>query len=288
MVACISMQTVHAQVQGNLRWRAWEAYENEDFARCADLYSEVIAQNVSVSNQTLYNAACCFALSEGKDEAFDLLHAAAGAGFNDVERLQSDDDLVALRRDSRWNLIVDRVLEIRTAYLKAINIDMYNIYIQDQADRSSHVGKAGVPDLDSTDWEEVGRRDQIRREQTRNILEANGLRAPDDFYHAAMIFQHGGDAKSYALARDLARKAIKLDPSLSKAYWLSAAAQDRYLWAMGEPQWYGTQIQQDSTGAWTLEPIDPSAVTDEERGVHGVPPIKEVMRQIDSINNKNK
>ena len=65
-------------------------------------------------------------------------------------------------------------------------------------------------------------------------------------------------------------KATELDPDLAVARWLAAAAKDRYLWNVDKPQIYGTQFRRIDDGTWTLEPIDESAVTDEERAAWAV------------------
>ncbi|MEO1633193.1 MAG: hypothetical protein AAFU38_20695, partial [Bacteroidota bacterium] len=91
-----------------------------------------------------------------------------------------------------------------------------------------------------------------------------------DYFHAAMIFQHGRDSTDYRNARDFAQRAFELDPTHSTASWLIAAATDRYLWSIDQPQVYGTQTTKDDDGRWTIQPLDDDGVTEEERAARGV------------------
>lgn len=103
-----------------------------------------------------------------------------------------------------------------------------------------------------------------------SVLAADGARTANDFYHAAMIYQHGADTTSYRRAYDLATRAVELDPNHVDAKWLSAAAWDRYLDASGRRQWYGTQYRCDEDGLRYLLPVDEGRVSDDERRALGV------------------
>jgi hypothetical protein len=106
---------------------------------------------------------------------------------------------------------------------------------------------------------------------------ADGLlqRAPD-FYHAAMILQHGHADGDHALAARLAERAVALDPGFGEARWLAAAAHDRERKTRGTPQRYGTQYDYVD-GRWVLWEVDPT-VTDEERAEWNVPSLEEARR----------
>jgi hypothetical protein len=63
-------------------------------------------------------------------------------------------------------------------------------------------------------------------------------------------------------------------------------ALDRYLWRVGEPQIYGTQLHRDDAGAWTIESIDEEAVSDEERARWDVPPLAEAKQRAIQANQR--
>lgn len=135
----------------------------------------------------------------------------------------------------------------------ADNDRLAGLYEQDQADR-----RLG----DGADWSEIERRDAERRREVQALLDAGSVRTAADHYHAAMVFQHGGDSTSFRKARDLAREADRMGHG--PARWLAAAALDRHLLSVGEAQRYGTQFEVRGD-TWYLSPIDSAAVSDVER-----------------------
>ena len=112
-------------------------------------------------------------------------------------------------------------------------------------------------------------RDAERRQRVRALIEAGGLAEPADYYHAAMVFQHGADLADFWRAHELALKAA--DMGYRKARWLAAAAYDRWLMNQGRPQKYGTQYRAIA-GKWVLLDVDPET-TDEDRSRWDVPPL---------------
>jgi hypothetical protein len=123
--------------------------------------------------------------------------------------------------------------------------------------------------------ERVVERDADRRERVRALIEAGGLVDPADYYHAAMVFQHGVELADYWRAHELALKAADL--GWGPARWLTAAAYDRWLMTQGRPQKYGTQYRAVA-GKWVLWDVDPET-TDEERSRWDVPPLAKAKRQ---------
>ncbi len=115
--------------------------------------------------------------------------------------------------------------------------------------------------------------DAARRTRAQQILDRGEASSSADYYHAAMVFQHGTQPSDYEQARALALKAIDLDPNNRSAKWLAAAAQDRLLMSLGKPQRYGTQFHWVD-GEWAMWKVDPS-VTDEERSRWNVPTLSE-------------
>ena len=135
------------------------------------------------------------------------------------------------------------------------------------------------------DWETVRILDEQHRKEVLGMLSAGKVRTSNDFYHAAMVMQHGEATEEYQLAFSLSRISATLDPSNKKALWLSAASWDRILMSKGVPQWYGTQYQSPAPGAPTeLYRIDESVVTDAERAATNVPSLQEAKDFLLEIN----
>ncbi len=250
---------------------ASQAYRAGRYEACGQLCAKAIEHGAK-SDTIAYNASCCFALSGDIERAFDFLELSLERGWHDVEHLASDTDLEELHEDERWQAIIQRATAARAAYEKSINLELLEMYEADQGDRSGAI-----------DWSIVAPRDEQRRQRVKEILDAGEIKTADDHFHAAMVLQHGVGPEDYKLAHELALEASELDPDHSTARWLAAAAKDRYLQSIGEPQIYGTQFRKVD-GKWTLAPIDESAVTDEERARWGVPPLASAKQRAEAMN----
>ena len=132
----------------------------------------------------------------------------------------------------------------------ADNADMAAIVAADQAIRS------GGP----VDAQEMIRTDAERRGQTRALIEQGALTTANDFYAAALVYQHGGAPDDYLLAHVLAVRALAL--GRKDAEWLAAASLDRYLNNIGRSQVYGTQYRFTPEARATMEPYDRALLTD--------------------------
>jgi len=142
-----------------------------------------------------------------------------------------------------------------------------------EADQGDRVGR-GKDWNNPTFVEGVIQRDKERRKEVQGLIDGGKLVSAEDYYHAAMIFQHGDNADDYLKANELARKAMELGDI--RAPWLVAASCDRYLIHSGHSQQkYGTQYRKNSEGKFELVAVDPST-TDEERASLGLPPLAEI------------
>jgi tetratricopeptide (TPR) repeat protein len=108
LIAFVSLHARPAAADGkgrdDLKSRAFEAYEREDYKRAARLFTEAGREEGDPSD--FYNAACSYALAGKTRKAFELLSEAIARGFNDLEHLKSDSDLKSLRDDPRWAALV--------------------------------------------------------------------------------------------------------------------------------------------------------------------------------------
>jgi hypothetical protein len=152
--------------------------------------------------------------------------------------------------------------------------ELQALYDQDQADRSA------FEQLDHKQRRKMLQRDRARRQRVEELLGSEMLQAPEDFFHAAMIFQHGERLEHFWQAHELARKGAELGHPNCR--WLSAAAYDRWLMNQGKPQKYGTQYTARDNKPYRLWDVDPTT-TDEERAAWNVPPLAEALRQADEL-----
>lgn len=155
------------------------------------------------------------------------------------------------------------------------NAELIEIYKNDQNDRKT----------DDINWQEVSKRDSLRKVKVDNILNSNKIKTAKDYMNAAMIFQHGNDSTDYGKAVRLMKKAIELDSTIDK--WLFAATTDRYLLSKGEPQIYGTQFLKMGDEPWKLAEIDTTKISDAERMKYGVETLAERREKVRQMNSEN-
>jgi tetratricopeptide (TPR) repeat protein len=252
------------------------AYDAQDWPRCAERF--VAAAQAAPSDRqaarAFFAAAACSAATGKTDAACGYLDRAAAKGYRDVDRAESNGELAPLRQDPRWKTFFAGVQRRNAAHAGTVNPELAQLYKDDQADR------AGT--LKDTDWRAVGKRDAERRERVLAIVEKGGAHAADDYYHAAMVFQHGEKPEDYDQAHAWCLEALKLDPDHPAARWLAAASLDRSLMWRNKPQLYGTQFKLVD-GKWVLWEVDPT-ITDEERAKWDVPPLAVAKRRAEKLN----
>lgn len=137
------------------------------------------------------------------------------------------------------------------------------------------------------DWPKLIKEDCLRQMKLVNLIRQNKLTTANDYFHAAMIFQHGNDSSSYKMACDYSKMAFQMDTSNTNARWLSAASYDRYLISIGKPQIYGTQfVILDKK--YYLQEIDTTIVTDSERIYYGTQTLQEIKKYLTEKNGEDK
>jgi hypothetical protein len=162
-----------------------------------------------------------------------------------------------------------------------VNPEILNLVIYDQWDRGNDMfgDRHGTLD-EKIDWNEVGKRDQERRDAVRKLLADAKLQTGKDYRFAALIFQHSPDTAGYLLAHVLAVTAVSKGDSYSK--WLAAATMDRYLQSLNQPQVFGTQFRQPE-GVWTMEPYDRTLFSDAVRATWCIIPLAEQERIVKEV-----
>lgn len=152
---------------------------------------------------------------------------------------------------------------------EAVSKRLAALYQQDQKAR----------DTNNIDWAKLNAEDRRRRLEVNGLLEKKLLFSGQDFFHAAMIFQHGSCPAHFRLAQRLAQVALNL--GVEEAKWLYAATTDRFLRSTGKPQKYGTQYI-CTNGAAALQPYDAST-TDAQRARYHVPTLKAALARASTL-----
>ena len=99
------------------------------------------------------------------------------------------------------------------------NQELKKLVGADQSDREA----------ESIDWSAVDLRDKERAGRVVQMLKDGEIKTAEDFYSAAMIFQHGSSPDDIKLAFSLATISARLAPGHPAPKWLAAAAWDRYM-----------------------------------------------------------
>jgi hypothetical protein len=155
-----------------------------------------------------------------------------------------------------------------------MNEELKSLFEQDQADRKEWRNSS------QKQIEQVVQRDRERRQRVEELIASAALQAPEDYFHAAMIFQHGETLEHYWQAHELARRGAELGHRIAR--WLTAAACDRWLMRQGKPQKFGTQYTLKE-GKWVLYEVDP-ATTDVQRTEWNVPPLAQALQRAEKMN----
>lgn len=155
-----------------------------------------------------------------------------------------------------------------------INKELQNLYQADQEDRQNF-HTYGIEERQS-----LQERDQIRKLRALQIMDTQQDLSGMDYFHAAMIFQHGNMLEDYWMAYSLAKKSVDLGCCHNK--WLMAAAYDRWCMFQGKPQKYGTQLINKGDG-WQIWETDP-LTTDAEREELYVPSLAEQEKRCKELN----
>lgn len=159
------------------------------------------------------------------------------------------------------------------------NAELERLHREDQSDRTPADGKA-------IDWSKVGPRDKARLERTKQLYKENQLNTANDYYHAALILQHGRVPEDFLLAHEFCVVAISKGRNDKATRWLAAASEDRFLMNIGRPQRFGTQYQAHPANApYKLYEVD-EGVTDELRRQMSTPTLAEAKQREVELNKK--
>lgn len=162
-----------------------------------------------------------------------------------------------------------------TTTTPADNAELKDLFEQDQAIRQ---GESFFKDA-----ERAHAFDRMRRLRVLRLLDDDVPKTANDFFHAAMVLQHGDSPLDYKLSNELCKRAVAIDPMHRGARWLAVASWDRYLGSIGKPQVYGTQftIVNDK---WYLMRADLDRVTDEERKAAGTRTVEQIKQYLKKQN----
>jgi len=165
---------------------------------------------------------------------------------------------------SIYPLLIFHAVRAQTSANQSLkdNEELKRLHDEDQSDRAPT----------DVDWAIVSPRDKARQSRVKELYLQNRLQTASDYYHSAMILQHGDAPEDFLLAHEFCVLAISKGKNDKEARWLAASSEDRFLMNIGRPQRFGTQFHSEGNGPFRLYTVD-SGVTDETRremGVHSL------------------
>ncbi len=158
-----------------------------------------------------------------------------------------------------------------------MNKKLLRIFNDDQKDRRNPMIRNDASLLTKNDRE--------RRRVVQGLIRTGKLVSAKDYYHAAMIVQHGGSILDSVKAVRFSK--ISHELGYKKALAFYATCLDRLLLKRGKKQKFGTQSwKKDASSKWVLSPID-SRTTDKERQQFDIAPLKELEDRIKKRNRES-
>lgn len=107
------------------------------------------------------------------------------------------------------------------------------------------------------DWARITARDSQRREAVLALLRTSTLKTSGDYFHAALVMQHGEAWEDFASAHLLSTRALQLSPADPNVQRMVAASWDRMMHSMGKKQWFGTNTFRNAEGVAEPKEIRP-------------------------------
>ncbi len=147
--------------------------------------------------------------------------------------------------------------------------ELERLYVADQSDSRPN----GTPG----EAQATEARAKKRREQVSAILAKGGAQSAEDYFRAALIFQHSVVPEDHLMAHILATVAGY--KGHKRARWLSAAALDAYLQSADRAQIFGTVYLRDGQ----RQPFDKAFLSDILREGFCVPPLAEQEKNVEML-----
>lgn len=249
---------------------AWKLYEDQNYTQSAIKYKEAFDQLDGKATFTdRYNAACAYALSGDKENAFFHLNYLADnpkIKYNSYDHLINDKDLVSLHKDERWPSLVNTVKKNKDEYEKYFdheliaqldsihNLDQ-NYRIQIEEIEKKYGRKS--PEMQAH-WKLIKETDSVNLIKVRRILDTRGWLGPkivgaQGNVTLFLVIQHA-DIDTQIKYLPMMREAVKNGDAEASSL---AMLEDRVALRQGKKQIYGSQIMMDQkTGEHYVSPIE--------------------------------
>ncbi|MCC7246970.1 MAG: hypothetical protein IT269_14900 [Saprospiraceae bacterium] len=229
-----------------------------------------------------YNAARAYAMVGIKDSAFyNLYRITEKRNFDDLNRLEREEDFKSLYADERWGVLIKKVKANRPA-MPALRDTLLAIKLKDQEHRSlldSINACCGRQSKEAREcWTKIRQSDRENLPKITQILDRHGWLGPEDVGEEGsmtffLVLQHS-ELPIQEKYLPLLRQAVENGQARGSEL---ALMEDRILLQQGKKQLYGTQIriQNEGQGKASIYPIENPRQVDERRRSLGLEPMAE-------------
>lgn len=273
---------IYGQTYKSIIEKAHAFYENEEYKKSVDKYSEAFKLK-KIEGRDFYNAACSASLVGQKELAYTWLNLAVKNGWSNIRHLKTDPDLASLHNSEQWNKLLaelQKVVDRKEAhYDKPLQNQLLSIFDDDQNIRRQYMAaqeKFGYESSQVDSLENIMMHiDSINLIKVTEILDKHGWVGPDKIGESAnqtlfLVIQHA-DLETQQKYLPVMREAVKNKAANSSAL---ALLEDRVALGEGRRQIYGSQIgyDEDAEKSFVLPLDDPDNV-DKRRVKVGLDPM---------------
>ncbi|TXI94543.1 MAG: hypothetical protein E6Q34_04515, partial [Burkholderiaceae bacterium] len=277
----LTLSTAFAQDYQTHANAARMAIEQKDYAAASKSFELAFKFNAS-NYRDLYDAACVAALAGDQQRAFLWLGASIEHGWSNLEHLTTDEDLISLHKDPRWQPLVIQLkqknAELEKNYDQKLKTQLERIFNEDQGLRQqidAVVKKHGYnsPEVRAL-WDEINQKDEANLREVEQILKEHGWLGPKQVGPRAsqtifLVIQHAS-AEARLKYIPLMRQAVK-DKKANAGNL--ALMLDRINTEAGLKQIYGSQLRGKEDGGYELFPIEDPDHLDQRRAEMDLDPI---------------
>lgn len=266
--------------------KGWKLCLNKKFEASAALYEQAFKIRKQVPLRDRYNAACIYSLANNADAAYKHLFIAVNElKWYDTNHLKNDADLLNIRKDKRWQQLIDLMQSTKQAiekdYDKALVTMLDKIYFDDQSTRRqirTMEKKHGrnSPEMKAF-WQTILKKDSLNLIKVSRILDTQGWPGKQKIGQRGtttlfLVIQHS-NLKTQQKYLPMITKAMKHGNLPKRQY---AMFYDRLVLGQGKRQLYGTQLamSKESNKPYVLPLEDPKNV-DKRRAAMGLNTMQE-------------
>lgn len=267
---------------------AEKLFSEKKYGKSAKTYSKAFNNDKRGTSNDRYNAASAWAMAGKPDSAFHYLFIISKrSNFQALDYLLKDSNLVSLHADKRWSEVVTVVEKNRGFQGPKINTEAQKvlgpIYYYDQHYRrqlDSLRKQFGHNSKEVKDhWKIINYYDSINQIKVCQIIDKYGWLSVSEVGQNEnevlfLVIQHS-NLKTQEKYLPIMRQAVKDGKARASSL---ALLEDRILMRNGKKQLYGSQIQTNDKGEYSIYPIEDESHVNRRRSEMGLGPLEDYLK----------